>query len=226
MTKKIIAVDVDEVLFPFIPEFTKYFNAIHDTSISQNDFVTYEFEKILGIPQDEVIKHMYGFTDAGHAGVEPLAEAQSAIATLSQSYELIVVTARNPRQADATNEWLDKFFPGAFSRKHFVGYRPVMINPVTKASVCQAHGSFALIDDSMTNLRECSAAGLQGVLFGNYSWNEAVELPPGIIRCRDWSEVVTHFSDMADIEDANKRSNETEYPFEDLIQDFKDERSL
>jgi 5'(3')-deoxyribonucleotidase len=193
MSKKIIAVDVDEVLFPFIPEFTRYFNAIHGTEISQKDFVTYEFEKVLGIPQSEITKHMYGFTDAGHAGVQPLAEAQAAIATLSKYYELIIVTARNPRQADATNKWLDEFFPDAFVRKHFVGFGPILVNPVTKASVCQKHGAFALIDDSITNLKECSAAGIEGILFGDYSWNSAIDLPVRVTRCTNWTAVLDYF---------------------------------
>lgn len=53
----------------------------------------------------------------------------------------------------------------------------------------------ALIDDSLGHVSECAGIGMQGVLFGDYSWNSHSEqLPDRVTRCADWNEVAEFFS--------------------------------
>lgn len=50
-----------------------------------------------------------------------------------------------------------------------------------------------VVDDQ---LKHCTAAVEQGIptiLFGNYRWNQAEELPKGVTRCKNWQEVAGYF---------------------------------
>ncbi len=49
MSKETIAVDIDEVLFPFIDEFIKIHNHQFATILSRDQFQTYKFSEQLGL---------------------------------------------------------------------------------------------------------------------------------------------------------------------------------
>lgn len=68
-----------------------------------------------------------------------------------------------------------------------------MEKPKTKAEICHALGASTLIDDSLVHVSQCVDAGIDGILFGDYPWNQSAQLPDGIKRCVDWSAVLEHF---------------------------------
>ncbi|MGH7234327.1 MAG: hypothetical protein ACREF7_02680, partial [Candidatus Saccharimonadales bacterium] len=73
-------------------------------------------------------------------------------------------------------------------------YAPMMEAPKSKAEVCQELGAIALIDDSLGHTKECAEVGIEGILFGDYYWNQVDVLPPGVTRCVDWQAVNQHFN--------------------------------
>ncbi|HEY5267859.1 MAG TPA: hypothetical protein VII94_01850, partial [Candidatus Saccharimonadales bacterium] len=75
-----------------------------------------------------------------------------------------------------------------------IGWAPIMEKPLTKAEVCIDLGAIALIDDSLPHILHAVESGVEGVLFGNYPWNQTLELPIGAIRTESWPKVLEHFN--------------------------------
>ncbi len=194
MTKKIIAVDIDEVLFPFLDEFLKHHNKLYGSELKSHEFEAYDFGAKLNISAAEETKRIYDFTvQLSNSQVEPIKLAQDSIAKLSTKYDLEIVTARHSKFEDVTIHWLETHFPKFFKNVSMIGYAPIMDKPLTKAEVCLASGAIALIDDSLLHITEAAAAGIEGILFGNYSWNQMDKLPENVTRCISWPEVLAHF---------------------------------
>jgi 5'(3')-deoxyribonucleotidase len=195
MSRGVIAVDVDEVLFPFVSEFVAYDNARCGGQLTTADFFCYRFEDVLEIPMESAVERVYSFNAAEHSHIDPIEQAHEAIVRLNERYDLTVVTARHPQFEGATRRWLNKHLPGYFSDVLHIGYSPVMERPQKKVEICRRLGAVGLIDDSLQHVSECAEEGIAGILFGDYPWNKAAELPDGVTRCRDWGEVLEYFDE-------------------------------
>jgi uncharacterized HAD superfamily protein len=62
-----------------------------------------------------------------------------------------------------------------------------------KSEVCIELGVSYLIDDNLTAVTQTSAFGIKALLFGDYPWNQAKELPEGVTRVKNWQEVLEYF---------------------------------
>ncbi len=189
-----IAVDIDDVLFPFVPEFVQFDNARFNGSLSEDDFFNYRFWEVLGIPLDEAVERVYDFNAAEHSHIEPLYNVKDSLKALSKDYDLVVITARHPRFADVTDNWLNTHLEGIFSEVVHIGHALVVDEPQRKVDVCHKLKAFALIDDSLDHTSECVDEGIEGILFGNYPWNQSDKLPKGVSRCEDWPAVEEYFN--------------------------------
>jgi len=188
-------VDVDEVAFPFVTEFSRWHNDLYATDVGLQDFHTYEFDQVLGISLPETIARVHAFLeqDHHHLSVDPLDLARESIARLTERYSLVAVTARHPTFRKATDAYLRTHFRDYFQDIVLIGHHGNMEVVRSKVSVCEELGAVALIDDSLTHVTGCAEAGIKGILFGDYVWNQTDKLLPGIVRCTDWSEVAEHF---------------------------------
>ena len=195
MSKKIIAIDIDEVLFPFMDAFRVHHNKIYGTHYSQDDIVSYDLAKELGISVQGAVDRVYNFHQSDdNKLVSPLSAARAAIKKLGEVYDLEIVSSRLPQLSSITASQLDKYFPGCFGGVTFIGYAAVLENPRTKVEVCLEIKAFALIDDQLHHLEPAAKQGIKAILFGNYSWNKTDKLPPGVTRCRDWPAVLKYFN--------------------------------
>lgn len=197
MTKEVIAFDIDEVLYPFTPRFAEYHNRTHGTSVTIADFQTYDFETVLGISVDEAVSRIYAYHEIDDSDVEPIEHAQQALEVLTRNYDLVNITARNPKYEQITKKWIQKNFPGIFRDIVLIGHAAVMEKPRTKTEVCHELGAFALVDDSLGHVYHAVQDNLEGVLFGDYPWNQARELPNGAVRCKDWAAVQEYFDGIS-----------------------------
>lgn len=193
MGRETIAVDIDEVIFPFVDEFVVYDNERFGGNFTREDFFCYRFEDVLEIPMEQAVQRVYEFNSADHGHISPLSEAHEAITALNEHYNLTVVTARHPQFEPVTRRWLNRHLPGFFEGVLHIGYAKVMERPVKKVEMCRRLGAIALIDDSLEHVTECAKQGIRGVLFGDYPWNQAEALPEGVTRCADWQAVLRYF---------------------------------
>lgn len=195
MTKPVIAVDVDEVLFPFIDEFINYHNYRYGTKLNKENFTSYDFDKILDLSASETVDRVYSFLGSlKDSSTIPIDQSKNSIAVLASHFELCIVTARHAQFEQITLDWLDQNFHNCFRSIAAIGHAPIMDKPISKAKICQEINAIALIDDSLIHVNECVAIGLEGILFGNYLWNQTPKLPKNVTRCENWPAVLKHFN--------------------------------
>src|SRR5690349_5120082 len=122
MSKEVLAVDIDEVLFPYSKEFALHHNQKYDTELLTEHFTSYDFEKVLGTTVVEAIQRVYEFTGLVHDLVEPVTQAQDGVNRLKKRFDLFSLTARHPQFRSTTESWLEQHFPNAFSRLIMIGH--------------------------------------------------------------------------------------------------------
>jgi 5'(3')-deoxyribonucleotidase len=193
MSKEVLALDVDEVVFPLVSHYLVQHNENYGTAFSADDLTTYRLEDVLSLPVDEMIKRIYEFHDADHTHIDPLENTQEGINRLRERFDINIVTARHSRFYHQTEKWLRDKIGDFFGSIHMIGYGPVVEKPITKSEVCLSIGAIALVDDNLEHLTDLPKYGKEGVLFGDYRWNQADSLPPGITRCLDMIKVAEHF---------------------------------
>jgi 5'(3')-deoxyribonucleotidase len=193
--KEILAMDIDEVVFPFVAEFVTWHNGEYGTSLLPDNFHSYDFEVVLGTTTKETVHRVHAFIEHEHShmGVSPIDIADKAVHRLSNRFDIHAVTARHPSFRKVTEEYLTEHYGDVIKEITLVGHAATMDVLVSKAEVCQELGASALIDDSIGHVTGCAEVGIAGVLFGDYPWNQAEQLHPDIVRCVDWPEVLEHF---------------------------------
>ncbi|HEY4161285.1 MAG TPA: hypothetical protein VGM08_04450, partial [Candidatus Saccharimonadales bacterium] len=88
--------------------------------------------------------------------------------------------------------WLRRYFPEMFASVNFSNLFDAEKRR-SKGELCVEMGASFLIDDHLPNVKSAAEHGLQAVLFRDYSWNRAGELPAGVPRCVNWPAVLEHF---------------------------------
>lgn len=193
MGKEVIATDIDEVLFPFVNEFLAWHNQEYGTSLMMENFQSYNFEDTLEVPVAETVHRVNTFLNIAHDPVLPLEQSQQGITALSKRYKLVAITARHPRFEHSTWRYIDKYYHDKIAELTLVGHRETVDTVKKKVEICLNIGAMALIDDNIEHITPCPDMGVEGVLFGNYPWNQQESIQPGVVRCHDWLMVMEHF---------------------------------
>ena len=192
--KEVIAVDIDEVLYPFLREFIIDHNSKFKTNLSIANFNSYEFEDTLKMDRKESVQRVYDFlSKTDQINPEPIKDSKEAIVKLSKFYNLVVITSRYSKYQDQTVQWLNRHFKNIFKSVYLIGYHKVLDNPVYKSDICLAVGAKYIIDDSLDNVIGCASKGVNGILFGDYPWNKQdLTKFKNITRAKDWNEVLNY----------------------------------
>ena len=192
MTQPVVAVDIDEVLTPFLQIFTQFHNREYGTNLTAKDFNSYLFGKTLKVPEPEAVARVMRFYNShDFTSNRPFIDAAAALNQLSRHYRLIIVTSRHPISQEATLKWLETHFPQTFGAAHFSTHLYLDQPLVTKTDICLRENVKILVDDNLDFATEAAAAGIQVLLFGKeYSWNKAASLPPRVERVGDWHDVL------------------------------------
>jgi hypothetical protein len=196
MLKPIIAIDIDEVLSPFVSGLVTWHNREFGTSYQFKDFMSYEFHKVWGGDLDSAI-HKSSFHFENRDEVAPLEDAVKVLTQLKKGYELIVVTSRMLKHRSQTESWLEQHFPGIFSKIVLCNHWDRSENPgpfLKKSTACLQYGAQYLIDDAPAYIEEAAVAGIQGLLFGEYPWNQQIQAHPLIQRVNHWQAVLHYFN--------------------------------
>lgn len=195
--KKTIAIDLDDVLATSARGFITYSNQKWGTSLAIDDYDE-DWAKMWGVEHGEAVMRAEHFHANGivkhHMHFE---EAVRVLKALKDRYRLVVATSRRMSIQTDTLEWLDMYFKGIFSDVRFAGMwdKPNKhAIKVTKAALCKEVGADFLIDDQPKHCFAVAEAGMQAILFGDYSWNQVNKLPARVTRAHDWLEVEAYFN--------------------------------
>lgn len=195
MAKKIIAVDIDEVLSPYVDGLVYWHNAKYGTQLQFNDFSSYEFHRVWGGNLEvAVAKSDEYFENRLPATAMPLNNAQQALTQLKKNYDLIVVTSRKLVHKSKTVSWIEEHFPNYFQEIIICNHWAKDSGPsMKKSEACLLHNAEYLIDDLPHYIKDAATAGINGLLFGNYPWNQQIPVHPKIKRAIDWTAVLNYF---------------------------------
>lgn len=193
-----IAVDVDDVLADEKEDVRKFINKTYNLKLTPEDYMIEApygryFEKVWGVDGEKGLQMYEAYFNAGiKAKHKPVKGSVEAISKLEKKYNFVVVTSRGDRSFEYTHSWLSKHFPKVFKEVAFV---PLWSKDkeITKAEICNEIGASYLVDDNAEHCNLAQKAGVQALLFGQYGWNRNVELTKGIIRVKDWQEVLEYF---------------------------------
>ena len=187
--KPVIAVDIDDVLFPFVHGITDYHNTLKGANLTVDDFFSYDFAEVWGVSAEETEEIVSGFLRADQLHLQPVDGAASALARLAGDFDIVLVTARNQVFEAETAAWLRRHLPDLFQHVVFAGnphdgrpYRP-------KGVICRELGARYLIDDYPANLLSAAECGVKGILFGSKRWSVLDEPSALIAPCADWRAV-------------------------------------
>lgn len=191
MTRKSIAVDLDDVLAAHVEAFIEFSNANYGTHLTIEDYDDH-WNDLWGVDRAEIDKRAAKFLIPGTvAEFVVKEEATAALRKLKQEYDLYIVTARGQHLIGTTTEWVEKHFKGLFKATHFV---PIWDphNQLTKGDICKQIGANYLIDDIAGHCNTAAASGVKAILFGDYAWNRQEAIVSGVIRCKNWDDVLAY----------------------------------
>jgi hypothetical protein len=111
----------------------------------------------------------------------------------------VIVTSRGPRIQKDTISWINKEYGGLFKDILFLqiwddkGMTLQDKLKFTKLDLLQQAGAQYLIDDHPKHCIAAAQAGITSILFGDYRWNQDTVLIPGMVRAKNWQEVLDYF---------------------------------
>lgn len=185
--KPVLAVDFDDTVVSHIDTLVDSYNQSHEDHITVHDV---HFAQKVGAPKSgwhgnraEALKWIADYMATDHAlQTPPVAAAVEVLTRLKERYRLMIVTGREQSWQPQTEEWINRFMPNLFDEVHYAG-------DIRKSVICNQIGAKTIIDDSPVYLADCIAAGIRGIAFGDYGWNQDAELPEGAERAKTWNEV-------------------------------------
>ncbi|KAF9431156.1 hypothetical protein BGZ76_000523 [Entomortierella beljakovae] len=204
--RKVIAVDLDEVLARTSLAIAEFHNDTYGTSLTMQDFISYDYTKIWGGTREESITKWRLFFDSPYfLKVEPVEGSLETLKLLkSRRFSLVIVTARQQFVAELTKKFVDRHFPGIFESIYFANHyltEQEKLNFISKPKsiICRDVHAQLLIDDSLEIATEVAKAGIPVLLFdhqGSYKWNklkDGEKLPDKVTRVKSWKEIQDWF---------------------------------
>lgn len=194
-TRTVIAIDVDEVLLPLHEPFLLHHNRRYGTEFVYPDPEgRYYLNEFTGDNFKITMKKLRQYyKDNTDAHLVPLPGAVEAIKQLHERYDLVIVSSQQLFQTKYTKVALQQHFGDVFKEVHFTASNPLKRKQIHKSDVCLQLGAEYLVDDHVSNAINCAEAGIRVVLFGDYHWNREEAIPAGVVRCKDWREVLEYF---------------------------------
>jgi uncharacterized HAD superfamily protein len=189
-SRLLLAVDIDEVLAYHNKALAAWHNQQYGTDHTADDYFTEYWSKVWNVSSEEAEARAVAFHASGaHARLQLVKGALDALQRLHRFYDLAVITVRRQQVIEATRAWIDLYYPAIFTDIHFLHFWDKNEN-MTKAQLCRNIGASYLIDDSIKHCTQAAELGINALLFGDYSWNQATQLPKHIQRAANWGEVL------------------------------------
>lgn len=199
MSKKTIAIDIDDTIAETLEAFRKKANEYADSSLEPADYVIEAdywryYEEVWerhGIADLVSTDRVYEDLHTDQSLVPLLPGAQFAVGELMKRYNIVLITARDPRWETATKKWLLQQFGDDAPELYFSqAHRDAKHK--TKGQICVDLRAEWLIDDNVEHCLGALREGVVALLFGNYGWQH--KAPNNLISCPDWQSVLEYFN--------------------------------
>jgi len=196
---KTIAIDIDNVLAASAESFVIISNELFGDHITFADF-NEDWQKMWGVDHEEAERRGEVLrANKYQKDYSPVEGAVQAITELGKKYKLVIVTSRRKFAEELTLNWLKQHFDYPFEQIVFADFWDDFQKSKDghlrhKGELFTQVGADFVIDDQLKHCVAAAEQGVQAILFGDYPWNETDELPNGVIRYKDWAEVVESLS--------------------------------
>ena len=165
-----IAIDLDEVLVPFLRPLAQY----HNRELPERKH-PYKFREIFECSEEEsqdMIKEFYKSPE--FLFIRPIDASQPAMANFRQHLDkMYIVTGRQDVAREQTERWVEMYFPKIFDDVILTNsFTP---NEIAKVDICRALSIGCIIDDSIDTCLACQDSGMLAVNFvveNIYPWCE------------------------------------------------------
>ena len=170
---KRIAVDIDEVLTPFLPTMLKW-----RRPLKVPPRYPYRCSTLYGISEIEsqkLIQEFYKSDD--FMNLKPFQGSKQVLGELSEYNKLYVVTGRQDSVRLKTETWIEKWYPGVFT--DVILTNSFTDGEVSKSSICKILNIGLIIDDNFDTCMDCINNGIRAINFiGDpvYPWCQESEI--------------------------------------------------
>ncbi|MFA5934923.1 MAG: hypothetical protein WC827_03510 [Candidatus Paceibacterota bacterium] len=185
-----IAIDIDEVLGSFMPNFIKFYNDKYKTNLTMDELPSYYLYNFLDVTKDDITQRLHDFYKTNYfKDIKPIKDAQDSVKKLKENNELFIITSRQNDIMEETERWVKENFPNTFSRIYFTNNLAKTGEVKTKKEFCDLLNVDVLIEDSFEYCLECISPNRKIFLL-DYSWNRNCNLPKEITRVYSWKEIM------------------------------------
>jgi len=187
--KKVIGIDLDDILFDFYSHLCLFINSKINTNYKKSDMTDFMLDKVLKCPREDALKLIADFYQSDHhQDALPISGAKESISNLAKDYSLYIVSARPEHLRKRTEDWIQKHFGNVFEKIYLGNHYHGNGSKRTKLEICEEIGASIYIEDFIPNAIEVADSGKQVFLLDN-PWNQS-EIPRNIQRVYSWNEIV------------------------------------
>lgn len=183
MSKRVIAIDVDEVFSPLLPVMMPWYNKKHGTNHTMAQYKTRDMPECFGKTLEHWLEEFVHYIqEAWEKDSAPLEHAVESIKQIMEHHDVFFMTARDTQVHHITERFLRKHMGDSFTKL-------ISLNYSDKGEALKAEGADLLIDDSEHNIRSAEKAGVEGWLFGDYLPHVSVT---DLKKVKDWTGVTNN----------------------------------
>jgi 5'(3')-deoxyribonucleotidase len=202
MKKRTIAIDIDDVIADSTESLRLLVNKRWGMNLTKEDYrIPGNYRRYY-----EHVWQQHGLADKVHyaeledemvidqSHVPIMNGAKDSIHELGKTFRIVFITARNTSWESATREWFRIMFAHENIELYF-SEGMSNVGALTKGQLCKKLKADWLIDDNPGHCLTAITEGVKTILFGEYGWHTS-DLG-GMVRCRNWLEVVEYINDEA-----------------------------
>ena len=177
-----IAVDIDEVLCPFVHTMAKW----SKRKIPKGKY-PYDYAIMFKISRNEAQRMVYSFYDSDEfKEMKPLELSRLYLDNIKKDTKKIYAVTGRQRVCELdTIHWINKWYPGIFD--DVILTDSYTQREIAKADVCKSLAISVMIDDNYKTCVECMDVGINAINYVGepmYPWAMT-----SVISCKNWAEV-------------------------------------
>jgi 5'(3')-deoxyribonucleotidase len=187
MDKKIILVDLDDVLNPLVPSWLGLYNKDFSDNLKQEDIKSWDISSyVKPEAKDKFLNYLSQPNFFKQLDIQP--NAQMVTKWLVKYFYIYIVTAYIPSTCIDKAWWIDKYFP------HISSKNIIFCN---QKGLLKGH---YIIDDAIHNILDFQNTNPCGLpIVFDKPWNR--ELKNKFVRVKDWLEIKEYFKEWIKIGD-------------------------
>ena len=188
----VIGVDCDEIIFPFLVNHCIFLNDKYHINLDSNNFHSYDFWKEYNWTREEAMRDLDEFTSTPEfMRIQPIPQSREGIRELKRLDDLFIITSRPEDLRVKTEEWLNTYFNGLFSKLVFGDPSSTChLKHISKRQRCKENNVRLHLEDNYDYAIDISQD--IPVLLFNKPWNsyDSTNHARNITRVNSWEEAV------------------------------------